>query len=50
MNEELKKKETNENKTISIRNYILNGFLSGMVDKRLTWMFGSFLKDCILKL
>ena len=36
MNEELKQKKTNENKTISIRNYILNDFLIGMVDKRLT--------------
>ena len=49
MNEELRK-AANKNKTISIKNDILNGFLSGMIDKRLIWMFGSFLQDCILKL
>ena len=34
MNEELRK-TNNKNKTISIKNDILNDFLSGMVDKRL---------------
>ena len=34
MNEELRK-TTNEEKTISIKNDILNDFFSGMVDKRL---------------
>ena len=49
INEELRK-TTNKNKTISIKNDILNDFLSGMVVKRLIWMFGSFLQDRILKL
>ena len=35
MNKELRK-TTNKNKTISIKNGILHGFLSGMVDKRST--------------
>ena len=33
MNEELRK-TINKNKTVSIKNDILNDFLSGMVDKR----------------
>ena len=49
MNEELRK-TTNKNKTISIKNGILIDFLSGMVDKRLIWTFGSFLQDRILRL
>ena len=49
MNEELRK-TTNKNQTISIKNGILNDFLSGMVDKRLICMSGSFLQDCILRL
>ena len=49
MNEELRK-ATNKNKTISIKNGILNDFLSGMVDKRLICMFGSFLQGQILSL
>ena len=35
MNKELKKKQTNINKTISINNDFVNDFLSGMVDKGL---------------
>ena len=49
MNEELRK-TTNINKTISIKNDFVNDFLSGMLDKGLIWMFGSFLQDRILKL
>ena len=49
MNEELRK-ATNKNKSISIKNGVLNDFLSGMVDKRLIWMFCSFLEDRILRL
>ena len=49
MNEELRK-TTNKNKTISIKNGILNDFLSGMVEKRLICMFSSFLQDRILRL
>ena len=41
MNEELRK-ISNKEKTISIKNDTLNDFLSGMVDKRLIWMLGSF--------
>ena len=41
MNEELRKID-NKVKTISIKNDTLNDFLSGMVDKRLIWMLGSF--------
>ena len=49
MNKELGK-TTNKNKTISIKNYILNDFLSEMVVKRLMWMFSSFLQERKLKL
>ena len=49
MNEELRK-TTNKNKTINIKNDNLNDFLIGVVDKRLIWMFGSFLQERILKL
>ena len=49
MNEELRK-TTNKNKTISIKNDNLNDFLIGVVDKRLIWMFGSFLQERILTL
>ena len=45
--EELRKKP-NKNKTISIKNGILNDFLSGMVDKRSIRMFDPFLQDRIL--
>ena len=49
MNEELRN-ETIKKKTISLGNDNLNDFLSGMVSKRLIWMFGSFSRDRILKL
>ena len=48
MNEELRK-TTNEEKTVSIKNDILNDFFSDMVDKRLIWMIFSFFQDSILK-
>ena len=43
MNEELRK-TTNEEKTVSIKNDILNDFLIVRVNKPLIWMFGSFLQ------
>ena len=41
---------TNKNKITSIKNGFLNDFLNGLVGKHLIWMFGSVLKDCILRL
>ena len=42
--------DATNNKITSIKNGFLNDFLNGLVGKRLIWMFGSVLKDCILRL
>ena len=48
MNKELRK-TNNKERTISIKNDILNNFLNGIVEKRLIRMFSSFLQDRTLK-